>query len=619
MAVFCLMSAGGLVAMPLACLADEAAAEDKAEKTEEKTEDAKTPAKAEKIKIERVVLSGTYVDLVGPAELDPLSLVMGDGPSRGKSFYKLCDFLDELSKKEDVDHVVFDLSANSLSFNLAQLDELLRRIELVKKAGKKLAAWLENPSPTHLAIAAACDHVAMSDFGGIDMPSKSLQSLFYRDAMDLLGVKASVVRAGNFKGAVEPYLNSAMSDHLRDHYLDMLATMNDAEVSMIARGRGLTTEQVRELQKLRVLLPKEALAAGLVDALAPTGTLKTAMARWAGAEGEVDWVEKGRSARKEMSMFELMSKMMSGGSSGSSRIRKPSIAVMHLSGTIIDGTKTSGGSIVSGPTVKAIRELIDDEKVEGVVVRVNSPGGSATASEAIRQALLELKAKKPVVVSMGEMAASGGYWVSCLGVPVYAERGTITGSIGVFSMKLSFGSLMKRVGVHVENIALDEAAVAFAPDRAWNDDDEATLQKTIDDVYTRFLDIVGEARGIEVDQLHDLAGGRVWSGTQAKQHGLVDEIGGLDNCIAVVAKKADLESYEVVHRPQLSSGLDLSTLLGDSDEDLRAIGISATAIDLLKKRGLATAVLEALLGDAFGSGQVRPSVWALGPADLSIR
>ena len=619
MAVFFLMSAGGPAAVPLACFADEAAAEDKAEKTEEKTSDAKTPAKAEQTKIERVVLSGTYVDLVGPAEFDPLSLVMGDGPSRGKSFYKLCDFLDELSKKEDVDHVVFDLSANSLSFNLAQLDELLRRIELVKKAGKKLAAWLENPSPTHLAIAAACDHVAMSDFGGIDMPSKSLQSLFYRDAMDLLGVKASVVRAGNFKGAVEPYLNSAMSDHLRDHYLDMLATMNDAEVSMIAKGRGLTTEQVRELQKLRVLLPKEALAAGLVDALAPTGTLKTAMARWAGAEGEVEWVEKGRSARKEMSMFELMSKMMSGSSSSSSRIRKPSIAVMHLSGTIVDGTKTSAGSIVSGPTVKAIRELIDDEKVEGVVVRVNSPGGSATASEAIRQALLELKAKKPVVVSMGEMAASGGYWVSCLGVPVYAELGTITGSIGVFSMKLSFGSLMKLVGVHVENIALDEAAVAFAPDRPWNDDDEATLQKTIDDVYTRFLDIVGEARGIEVEQLHDLAGGRVWSGTQAKQHGLVDEIGGLDNCLAVVAKKADLESYEVVHRPQLSTGLDLSTLLGDSDEDLRAIGISATAIDLLKKRGLATAVLEALLGDAFGSGQVRPSVWALGPADLSIR
>jgi protease-4 len=576
-------------------------------------------SEAEKTTVERVVLSGTYVDLVGPAELDALSLVMGDGPSRGKSFYKLCDFLEEASKKDDVSHIVFDLSANSLSFNLAQLDELLRRIDLVKKAGKRLAAWLENPSPTHLAIASACDHVAMSDFGGIDMPSMSMQSLFYRDAMDLLGVKASVVRAGNFKGAVEPYLNSTMSEHLRDHYLDMLAAMNDAEVSMIAKGRGLTTEQVRDLQKQRVLLPKEALAAGLVDELAPTGSLKPTMARWAAGQGEVEWIEKGRRAQKELSVFELMSKMMSGGSSSSSRIRKASIAVMHLSGTIVDGTKASAGSIVSGPTVKEIRDLANDDKVEGVVVRINSPGGSATASEAIRQALLDLKEKKPVVVSMGEMAASGGYWVSCLGVPVYAERGTITGSIGVFSMKISFGSLMKRVGVHVENIALDEAAVAFAADRAWNEQDEATLQKTIDDVYTRFLDIVGESRGIGVDQLQDLAGGRVWSGTQAKQHGLVDEIGGLDNCLAVIAKKADLESYDVVHRPQLSTGLDLSTLLGDSEEDLRAVGVSADAVTLLQKRGLAMTVVEALLGEAMTAAQGRPTVWALGPADLSVR
>lgn len=610
----CLTTACSLVTLPVGCFADdtEAASEDAAV-AEKKADEAAT-----KMTIERIVLSGTYVDLVGPAELDALSLVMGDGPSRGKSFYKLCDFLDELSEKEEITHIVFDLSANSLDFNLAQLDELLRRIELVKKAGKHLGAWLENPSPTHLAIAAACDHVAMSDFGGVDMPSKSLQSLFYRDAMDLLGVKASVVRAGNFKGAVEPYLNSTMSTHLRDHYLDMLSTMNDAEVSMIAKGRGLTTEQVREMQKQRVLLPKEALTAGLVDELAPTGSLKPTMARWAGAEGDVEWIEKGRSARKEISFFELMSKMMSGSSKSSSRIRTPSIAVMHLSGTIVDGTKTSAGSIVSGPTVKAIRELADDENVEGVVVRINSPGGSATASEAIRQALIELKAKKPIVVSMGEMAASGGYWVSCLGVPVYAERGTITGSIGVFSLKLSFGSLMKRVGVHVENIALDDAAVAFAPDRGWNEEDEATLQKTIDDVYTRFLDIVGESRGLEIDALHDLAGGRVWSGTQAKQHGLVDEIGGLDDCLAVVAKKAELDDYEVVHRPQLSTGLDLSTLLGDSDEELRSLGISADAISLLRKRGLVTSVLEALLGDAVSAGHGRPGVWALGPADLSI-
>ena len=149
----------------------------------------------------------------------------------------------------------------SLDLNLAQLDELQRRLGRLKAAGKKLGCWLESASPAHLAIAACCDRVAMADFGGVDMPSKTMQSIFYRDAMDLLGVKASVVRAGNFKGAVEPYVNSAMSEHLKQHYLDMLATMNDAEVSMIAKGRGLTAEKVRDLQKQRVLLPAEALAA----------------------------------------------------------------------------------------------------------------------------------------------------------------------------------------------------------------------------------------------------------------------------------------------------------------------------------------------------------------------
>ncbi|MFM8528585.1 MAG: signal peptide peptidase SppA, partial [Ilumatobacteraceae bacterium] len=262
---------------------------------------------------------------------------------------------------------------------------------------------------------------------------------------------------------------------------------------------------------------------------------------------------------------------------------------------------------------------VKDDKIKAAVIRINSPGGSATASEAIRQALVELKEKKPTVVSMGDVAASGGYWVSCIGVPVYAERGTLTGSIGVFSMKFSFGSLMKRIGLHVENIALDEAAMAFATDRGWNDVDEAKLQKTIDDVYGRFLKLVSESRGIPVERLQDLAGGRVWSGTQAKQAGLVDDIGGVDDCLALVAKKAGLEKYSVVHRPVVTPGLDLSALFGDPDSgDIRALGISADTIDVLRRRGVVTTVLELLLQDGF-AGHGRPTIWALGPAELQIR
>lgn len=351
----------------------------------QKAKDAEKPAKPEtpKNQVQLLAPSGSYVDLAGPVEIDPMSLLLGGG-GKQKSFFKLCDAIDDLVKSEKVTHVVFDLSDASLDMNLAQLDELQRRLGRLKAAGKKTAAWLESGSPVHLAFAATCDRVVMADFGGVDMPSKTMQSIFYRDAMDLLGVKASVVRAGNFKGAVEPYVNSAMSEHLKQHYLDMLATMNDAEVSMIAKGRGLPTEKVREMQKTRVLLPADALAGGLVDELAAYGSLKPTMNRWVG--GEAGWIEAGTKPRKEMSFFELMGKVMSGGNEKGAKAADNSIAVMHLSGAITDGKQPSPGSIVSGPTVKAIQEIVKDDKIKAAVIRINSPGGSATASEAIRQA-----------------------------------------------------------------------------------------------------------------------------------------------------------------------------------------------------------------------------------------
>jgi len=585
-----------------------------------KEAEAKAKAEAAKLQVQLITLGGTYEDIVGANEFDPTSLVIGGSPGKRRNFYKLCELLEETAKNPKIHAVVIDLSDADLTMNLAQLDELLRRLGSLRKSGKKVGAWLESAESAHLAVAAGCDHVAMADLGGIDMPSKTMQSYFYRDAMDLLGLKASVVRAGNFKGAVEPYVNSAMSAHLRQHYLDMLTSMNDAQVSMIARGRGLTTEKVRELQKQRLFLPAEALAAGLVDELAPFGTMKATLNRWVG--GETSWVEAAAKPKKEMSFFELMGKVMSGGGPDkAAKVTETSIAVMHLSGAIVDGKKESPGSIVSGPTVKAIQEISRDDKIKGVVVRINSPGGSATASEAIRQALAELAKKKPTVVSMGEMAASGGYWVACLGVPVYAERGTLTGSIGVFSMKISFGTLLKRVGLHMENIALDEAASAFAPDRGWNEEDQAKLQKTIDDVYGRFLKLVSESRGIPVEKLQDLAGGRVWSGSQAKAAGLVDEIGGLDDCLAAVAKKAGIEKYEIVHRPNVSAGLDLSVLFGDPDASTRlaALGVSREALALLGKAGLRTGVIDLFLREVLSGTSARPTIWALAPDDLSIR
>ena len=404
--------------------------------------------------VHHLALSGTYVDFIGGSSLDVQALLLGGGAKR-KSFYRLCEHLEKLGENEDYKHIVFDLSAN-VSFNAAQLDELTRRLEKLNDKGKKTYAWLENATGAHVAIAATCDEVIMADFGGIDLPSTSMSSMFFKDAMDLLGVKASVVRAGDFKGAVEPYLNSKMSTHLREHYVKMLTSINDAGVSRIAKGRGLKSQEVREIQSQRMLLPREAVKAGLVDTLAPYGSMKETINKMIG--GETKW-KTPKTTKKSVTIFDLFSP-------GNARdyVKDNSIAVLHLSGAITDGKSGSTG-IVSGPSVKAIEKLIKNERIKAVVVRVNSPGGSATASEAVRQALVKLTKEKPVVVSMGSMAASGGYWISCIDAPVYAERGTITGSIGVFSMKMGTGQLMRRVGIHEESITLDDSAGLFEMSR----------------------------------------------------------------------------------------------------------------------------------------------------------
>ncbi len=592
-------------------------------KREEKGKSAEKKEKTlAKKQLRLLALRGAYEDMALPPGLDVSSLLL-EGAAKTKSFYKLCDYVDELATEENLAYVLFDLSDDSLSFNSAQLDELSRHLAKLKANGKKSIAWLENAGNIHLSIAATCDEVIMTDFGGVDMPSSAMASMFYRDAMDLIGVKASVVRAGDFKGAVEPYTNPVMSEHLKSHYLKMLESINGAQVSRIAKGRGLTVAAVRELQKKRMLLPSEALAAGLISKLAPYGSMKATVQEMIGKE--IEWTKPKSKPKREMSFFEFMSKAMAGPKEAT-KIKEDSIAILHLSGTIVDGKTASPGSIVSGPMVKVIEELMNDEHVRGVVVRINSPGGSATASEAIRQALDQLAHKKPMVMSMGEMAASGGYWVTCIGQPIYAEQGTITGSIGVFSLKLSLGSMFRRVGVHVESVALDESAAADSIDRSWSESEVTNMQRFIDEVYERFLKIASTSRNLPVETVKQLAGGRVWSGAQAKQHGLIDEIGGVDDCLAVIAKKASLSKYKVIHRPEVASGFDLFRVLDEQNEEEVSVSQSSTLkllqhqmLNLLREQGFRMETTRILLESSLTTQRTRPMAWALFPAEWKLR
>src|SRR6266498_1870814 len=509
--------------------------------------DPQTKTDAKKSAVRIIVLKGNYADYPSTSDIDPISLFFG-GLERPGSFFDLCEKIDDLARDEEIQHVLFDLSSSTLHLNLAQLSEVSRHVHKLREAGKRSFAWLENADTIHYAIASACDTILMTDLGSLDLPSLSLMTLHFRDAMDLLGAKASFARTGDFKGAVEPFTLSEMSEQLRAHYKSMVESMNDSLIQQICAGRKVKREQFRKVQSDRLFTPAAAREAKLVDEVVPFGTARENVAKLIGRE--VTWVEPQKARTKQLSFFELMGKIMGGGQER--RANKPAIAVLHLDGQILDGEKEMPGMLVSGPTVQAIQELESDDNVRAVVARINSPGGS---------------------------------WIPCVGRRVYAELETRTGSIGVFALKLSFGPFLKKIGLKVESVMLDESAGAMAIDRGWTPNEQERMQGFVDDIYDKFLKLVAGSRRRAVQDIAPMAGGRVWSGAQALKLGLVDKLGGLDDALAAVAREAGLEpGYQVIHRPRKKNFFELFDLFGDSTDDIRG-AISPTAEKWLRDAG----------------------------------
>ena len=567
--------------------------------------------------IHHLTLRGAYSELPS-SSLDPLSLVLGGGLS-SKSYFKLTEHIDDLAKAKEIDALVLDLSQPFL-LSRVQTRDFAQRMAGLKAAGIKTIAWAGALDTPGLCVAATCDEIFLSSDGMVDIPSSTMAHTFYKDLFNLVGVNVTAIRAGDFKGAVEPFTRSSMSVHLRQHYEKMLISMNDASVAQIAAGRKLPAKTLRTLQQNRLMLPATAKQNGLVDKLVVPGRMREAITQHIG--GTVKWVGPKKKKPKSFGLSDLF-KLMSGSPDKGDKNSEPTIVVYHLAGEIMDGQKAIGGQIIDGPAVKALNELRDDAQVKGVVLRINSPGGSATASENIRVAIENLAAKKPVVFSMGDVAASGGYLVACVDAPIYADADTITGSIGVFGMQLSFDTLLRRVGVNLETVAIDDAARQMQMGKPWSDEEMQKMQTHVDAVYDLFLNRVSKARGIPVAKLKSMAGGRVWSGTQAKELGLVDKIGGLTAGIDYIRAQSKLgegDKVEIKHLPKASTGLDLSGLLGD-DEDEIFQGALTKHLTKLNALGFDTKPLEFLLHNArqTQAGPKRMQMWMLHPMNFRIQ
>lgn len=575
------------------------------------SEAAATAAEPELQKVPYLKIRGTYQDLPEPG-FDPVALLAGGG-SKPKAFFRLLATIDELASSSDPE-VLVDLSGGC-NLNLAQQREIERAMTRLSAAGKRVVCYVENPGMATYQVAAQCDHVMIADMGLLDLRSPAMQVMHMKDALDLLGVEVEVTRVGAFKGAVEPFLRSTISPHLRRHYEAMLESMNTDIVRRIAEGRKIPESAVRAAQEQRLFTAQEAKEAGLVDRIVP----------WAGAarafelvrgDDSFELVEVGPKKKKQRrDIMSLLSSMLR--SSGEEEIEDPQVVVMHLSGQIVDGNDPQPGSMVSGVAAKKLDELADNDLVKGVVVRINSPGGSATASEEIRLALQRLADSKPVVFSMGELAASGGYWITTIGRPILAEVGTITGSIGVFGMRFQPGPLMRRIGLHTDIVCIDDGPLMDAMDRPWSEEARARVQGFVDEVYDRFLQNVAGSRGMTTGDVDAIAGGRVWSGQQAVENGLVDAIGGVDDAVAMVREQAGLtEDVEVLHVPKPKSFADAlfssmfeARIGGRADADVLRLALA----DWLRHSDLLGVLRDALTGD----GRMR--VYAVMPAGVRVR
>ena len=506
--------------------------------------------------------------------------------------------LDRIKKaKDDKNIQALYLELESVHIGWGRLNELRHAIHEFRTAGKKAYAYLESGESKDYLLAIACDEVCLPESGWLMLTGMELETTFYKDLLDKLGLKADVLKMGAYKGAVEPFIRTSLSPEVRKNLESVLDDLYEKSyVRRIIKSRPaqkFTVEQVKKIVDEGPYTAKKAKELGLVDRVAYAEGFRAMLKTALDAE-KINVVRnygKPKSEKTDLSNpFTLLKKLMAEPETKTSN--KPKIAVIYAVGPITTGKGGEGlfgGSIVgSTTTIQAIRKAEKDETVKAIVLRVDSPGGSALASDLI---WAELKrCKKPIVASMGDVAASGGYYISMGAGKIYAEPGTLTGSIGVFGMKLVTAGLEDKVGLKTETIKRGSNAGLMSTNTAFSASERKAMAALIEDVYDQFLTKALEGRTkagkkLTREQLISLAGGRIWTGRQAKENGLVDELGTLDEAIAAAKemsgnKGADME---LLILPKPKSFLE-SLVEKSADEQLSlSAGTTAAARLLLRE------------------------------------
>jgi protease-4 len=498
--------------------------------------------------------------------------IAGSSPVRQ---YRLRDLVAAMDKARDdsrIKAVALDLDGFT-GGGATAIGDLADAVRRVRAAGKPVVAYGVGYTDDSYALASAASEIWLNPLGGVLIAGPGGSNLYYKGLLDKLGVTANVYRVGTYKSAVEPFIRNDMSPAAKENYtaLDQARLESWRQEVKQARPKAnidlFLTNMNGAVAAAGGDMAKAALQAGLIDRIGTRREFETRLADLGGGAGS------NGATFKEVKLASYVADVVKQNPSGP-------IGIVTVAGMIVDGK--AGPGTAGGDTIAAlIEDGVRNKGVKALVVRVDSPGGSVLASERIRQALLEAKSKKiPVVVSMGSVAASGGYWVSTPANFIYAEPSTITGSIGVFGVIPSFQGTLQKLGVGADGVKTTplsgEPDLFKGPSPAANQ----LIQTGVESMYRRFLGVVAQSRHKTPQQIDQIAQGRVWDGGTARQIGLVDGFGGLSDAIAKAAQLANLGNERSVRylEPQLSFRDQLiETLASDNDSAAPADAFSTLA------------------------------------------
>jgi protease-4 len=513
-----------------------------------------------------IELKGSYSE--GPAMMS----LFGE---LGESLSEVIGRLDRAAQDDAVTGVVLKL--NGPQIGRGQLHEFRQAINRVRATGKKVIAYLDTADSGDYLVAAGCDEIVMPESGVLMLLGVRSEVSFYKNLFDFLGIKAEMLRVGEYKSAAEPYSRTEMSKEFREELEQVLGDLYDQMVETVATGRGLPVEKVKAAIDSGPHTATAAKELGLITRVAYEDEL-TGILKGNKADTTIKLVKRygKKKIDTDFSGFAGMMKMMNmlmGLEPQARRSNNPKIAVIHATGMIMPGPSSSdllGESVLGGDTlVKAIQTASKDATVKAIVLRIDSPGGSALASDLIWRAIEQVE--KPFIASMGNVAGSGGYYIAMGADTIFAEPGTITGSIGVVGGKIALEGLFNKVGITTSVVAIGKNSGINSLTAGFTDSEREAMTKLLLDIYRQFTTKAAQGRKMEYDKLEQLARGRIYSGATAVKLGLVDRLGTLHDAINHAKQAAKLgpeDKVELLVLPKPVSPLE--SLFGPLNPDDQA-------------------------------------------------